>query len=166
MRHQPGVECARLAAGEPEQQVEIAFSESLRPVDPLIAEDEVTLVGVGAGKGSLRRQGVQKRLGLGLGALPGRRPIMLEQHPARALLDAGRHAPTTGYSRPPAPAAPARRRTPPPPDATRDAESPPRSARPPTPAGSHRSGRSCPPRRRTNRRSPPGRAADRTPVRA
>ena len=91
MRHQPGVERAGLAGGEPEQQVEFAFGESLRPVDALIADDEMTVVIVGAGKGSLRRQGVQKGLDLGLGALPGRRSVMFQQHPARALLDAGRH---------------------------------------------------------------------------
>src|SRR6266853_2047904 len=91
MRHQPGVEYARRAAGEPEQQVEFAFGESLRPVDTLIADDEVTLVGVGAGKRALGRQGVEKALDLGLGALPGRRSVMFQQHPARALLDARRH---------------------------------------------------------------------------
>src|SRR5947208_11888617 len=50
MRHQPGVEHARLAAGEPEQQVEFAFGKGLRPVDTLIADDEVALIGVGTGK--------------------------------------------------------------------------------------------------------------------
>jgi len=90
MRHQPGVERARLAGGEAEQQVEFAFGKSLRPVDPLIADDEMTLVVVG-GKGSLRRQGVEKGLDLGPARCPGRRSVMFQQHPARALLDAGRH---------------------------------------------------------------------------
>src|SRR5205807_10657363 len=45
MGHEPGVERARLARGEPEQQVEFALRESLLPVDALIGHHELALVG-------------------------------------------------------------------------------------------------------------------------
>ena len=90
MGHEPGVERARLARGESEQQVEFALRESLRPVDALIGDHEVALVGGGLGKRPLCGQGVEKACNLGPRALPGRGPVVLEQHPARALLDAGR----------------------------------------------------------------------------
>src|SRR5215469_7010766 len=51
--HEPGVELSGLARREPEQQVELALGEGLRPIDTLVRDDEVTLVGGSASEGAL-----------------------------------------------------------------------------------------------------------------
>src|SRR5215469_11919098 len=88
MCDEPGVELAGFAGSEAEQQVEFALGERLRPIDPLIGDHEVRLLGGCAGEGALRSQLVEETLYLRLCALPGGWAIVLEQHPARALLDA------------------------------------------------------------------------------
>jgi len=116
-----------------EQQLNLPSGESAA-VDTLIAYDEVTLVGVGAGKRACPP--AARKLSTSAGRAARSRPVMFQQHPARGLLrcratnsasrlsrvlpvadTAARGAcagsrgartlrPTAGYSRPPAPAHP------------------------------------------------------------
>src|SRR5262249_7314353 len=88
VRHEPGVERARLAGGETEQQVELALGERLWPIDTLVSDDEVSLIGVSAGERAVGGEGVQESLNLRLRTLPGGRTVVLEQYPAGTLLDA------------------------------------------------------------------------------
>src|SRR6185437_15468305 len=88
MGHQPGVELPRSARGEPEQQIDTAFGDGIRAVDALVADDEVPVAGTGARESALLRQHFEKRLDQRLRASPGCRAVLLEQHPARAALDA------------------------------------------------------------------------------
>ena len=94
VRDQPGVELAGLAGGKAEQQVELALGNQRRAVDTLVADDEITLIGGGADEGALLCEGFEKCFCQRLGSLPDGGAVVLENNPTRALLNAGRKAPT------------------------------------------------------------------------
>src|ERR1700689_2084129 len=91
MGHEPGVELPGLAGGKTKQQVELALGEGLRTVDALIRDHKVRLIGGSPGEGALRGEAIEEGLHLYARTLPGCRSVVLEQHPARALLDARSH---------------------------------------------------------------------------
>ncbi len=90
MGHQPRVEFTRFTRRETVEQIALPRGDRLRPVDSLVADDEMALFRGSAREGAAFGQPVQKGLRLCLDLLPRRGGIWLEQHPARALLDARR----------------------------------------------------------------------------
>jgi len=74
MRHQPGVERARLAAGEADNRLNLPSARVCGRLTRSIADDEMTLVVV-SGKAPCAARASRKGLDLGLGALPGRRSV-------------------------------------------------------------------------------------------
>src|SRR5580698_3682217 len=88
VRHEPGVELPGSRGGEAEQQVELTLGDALRAVDALVGDDEMAVARRHPGEGALRGERVEELRGAGARTAPGRRAVVLEQHPARALLDA------------------------------------------------------------------------------
>ena len=88
MGDQPGIEFPRPAGREAEQQIDTPIGDGVRPIDTLVANDEVAILGIGARECALLRQHLEERLDQRACAGPGRGPVLLEQHPARAALDA------------------------------------------------------------------------------
>src|SRR5579883_1815454 len=88
MGHQPGLEFPRPAGREAEQQIDAALGNGVRPVDTLVADDEVAVAHLDPCERALLRQHLEERLDERARPGPGWRRILLEQDPACAALDA------------------------------------------------------------------------------
>src|ERR1700733_4904755 len=89
VRDQPGVELTRLARGKTEQQVELALGNQRRAIDALVTDDEITLIGRGSDERALLRKRLEKCFCQRPRPFPGRRTVVFEDDPTRALLNAG-----------------------------------------------------------------------------
>src|SRR5580700_2954446 len=91
LRHQESLKITRARVRKPEDKLEFSGCDLLAVVEALIADDEVVLLRVSPREGSFVLERFEKGYDFRAHSGPQTGSWLLEQHPARSLLDAAHH---------------------------------------------------------------------------